>query len=50
MQFVGLAVGDDGVSGVVAALVTGHGIGLLGQIVNDFSFAFVTPLGADYDD
>jgi hypothetical protein len=37
----------DRVSGVVAALGAYDYIGLLGEHVNDFAFAFVAPLGAD---
>ncbi len=37
----------EGVSGVVAALVTDDLIGILRVNINNFSLAFVTPLGAD---
>ena len=36
-----------GVTGVVAALKAHHGAGLVGQQVDDFAFALVTPLGAE---
>jgi hypothetical protein len=39
----------DGVAGVVAALGAHDGIGSVGQVIDDFPFAFVTPLGADKD-
>jgi len=49
LQGVLLTVDNDGVAGVVAALVT-HDIGVLfGQQVDDLGFAFVAPLGSDYD-
>ncbi|OPZ46035.1 MAG: hypothetical protein BWY94_00927 [Actinobacteria bacterium ADurb.BinA094] len=44
-----LAVADDGVAGVVAALEARHHVGLLGQQVRDLAFALVAPLGADHD-
>jgi hypothetical protein len=40
------AFGDDGVAGVVAALAADDDIGGLGEVVNDFAFAFVAPLEA----
>jgi hypothetical protein len=43
------AFGDDGVAGVVTALAADNDIGGLGEVVNDFAFAFVAPLEAgDY--
>ena len=44
-----LAVPDDGVAGVVAALEARDHVGLLGQQVGDLAFALVAPLGADND-
>jgi hypothetical protein len=37
------------VAGVVPALVAGHDVEVFGQQVNDFAFAFITPLGAYHD-
>ena len=42
-----LAVDDDGVAGIVAAGIAGHDGEVLRQNVDDLSFAFVAPLGAD---
>ena len=43
-------VGDDGVAGVVAAVVAGHDLDPVAKQVDDLSFAFVAPLGAgDHD-
>ena len=42
-----LAVDDDRVAGVVAALRTYDDIGASRQVVDDFTFSFVTPLSAD---
>jgi hypothetical protein len=36
----------DRMPGVVAALCANHDVGLFGQHVNDFAFAFIAPLGA----
>ena len=49
MQLPLNSVADNGVAGVVAALKTDDGIGLLSEKVGDLSFSFVAPLGADYD-
>jgi hypothetical protein len=38
---------DDGVSGVVAALAADDDVGVIGEVIDDFAFAFVAPLGAD---
>src|SRR6266550_589099 len=38
------------VPGIGAALIAHHEIGTLGQDVDDFALAFITPLGADHDD
>ena len=41
----------DAVPGVVSALVTGDDIKSVRKQIDDFSFSFVAPLGADnYDD
>src|SRR3972149_740696 len=45
-----LAVDDQRVPGVVSTLETHHGVRAVGQQVDDFPLAFVTPLGADHDD
>jgi hypothetical protein len=44
-----LAIDDYGVPGVVSAGIASHDRKVLGENVNDFTFAFVTPLGADDD-
>ena len=44
------AVDDEGMAGVVAALVTHDGARFFGEQVDDFAFAFVAPLGADNDE
>jgi hypothetical protein len=41
---------DDGVTGIVPAGDASDVIESAGEIVDDFAFAFVTPLRADYDD
>ena len=48
-KLVGDAVDDQRVAGIVAALEADHDIGLLGQPVDDLTFALVAPLGADHD-
>ena len=40
----------NGVAGVVATLVTGDDVEMTCGQIDDFSFAFVTPLGADDHD
>ena len=47
MENVLLVADLDGVPGVVAALIADDNVGLLGQDVNDFAFAFIAPLGAN---
>jgi hypothetical protein len=42
-----LAVHDQRVTGVIAALKTHDNVGLAGEKVDDFAFALVAPLGAD---
>src|SRR5918994_4666191 len=44
-----LAVADDCVPGVVAALEADDYLGTLRQQVDDLAFALIAPLGADYD-
>jgi hypothetical protein len=47
----GLAPADDErVPGVVATLEANHALRMIGQPVDHLALAFVTPLGADYDD
>ena len=48
MELERLAVANDRVAGVVAALEADHEIGLLGKQVHDLSLPLVAPLGADY--
>ena len=40
---------DDGVAGVVAALVAGDDVEPLGEQVDDLALPLVAPLGADHD-
>ena len=47
MQFVDLAIDDQCVPGIVAALKAADHIRALAQPVDDLALAFVTPLGAD---
>ena len=47
VELEGLALTDDRVTGVVAALKADHEVGLLGEQVHDLSLPFVAPLGAD---
>ena len=49
-QFVRNIVDDDRMARVGAAGITDHRVGLLGQIIHDFAFSFIAPLGADYYD
>ncbi len=44
-----LAVDDQRVPGIVAALETHHGLHLIGQEIDDFALAFVAPLQTDHD-
>ncbi len=46
-ELVGLAVDDERVAGIVAALEADDDVGLLRQPVDDLAFSFVAPLGAD---
>ena len=49
MENVFFLADENGVAGVIAALGAHDDIGLLGEHVDDFTFAFVTPLGAHKD-
>ncbi len=49
MKNIFLSLCDDGMTGVVAALGADDDIGVLGQKIDDFAFAFVAPLSADED-
>jgi hypothetical protein len=44
-----LIADDHGVTGVRAALIPRHDVGLLAQEIDDLSFSLVAPLGADDD-
>ncbi|GAA4871579.1 hypothetical protein GCM10023333_00500 [Ferrimonas pelagia] len=46
MQYGFLAIDHQSVTGIVTALVADHVMGLIGEKVNNFTFAFITPLGA----
>ena len=48
-QLVGLAVDDQGMAGIVAALEAHDDVGLLRQPVDDLALPLVAPLGADDD-
>ena len=43
------AIDDQGVTRIVAALKAHHAASAFGQPIDQFAFAFVTPLGADDD-
>ena len=45
MELQGRVLVDDGVAGVVAALVTHHQVHVVGQEIGDLPFAFVSELG-----
>ena len=47
MQDRFLAVDNDGMAGVVAARIADDHLRLLREHIDDFAFAFVTPLGTD---
>ena len=47
MEHITLTADFDGVPGVVAALKTNHHIDVAGEHVDEFSLAFVSPLGSD---
>ena len=40
----------NGMPGVVSALIARHDVEALGEQIDDLAFAFIAPLGADYDD
>jgi hypothetical protein len=44
-----LAVDNQGVTGIVPALETDYGMDLLGEQIDHFALAFITPLGPDND-
>ncbi len=46
MEYIFFAIHHQGVASVVAALKAHHAVGVLGEQINDFSLALVTPLGA----
>ena len=48
-QFVGGAVDDQRMAGIMAALEADDDVGLLGEPIDDLAFTFVAPLGADHD-
>ncbi|MMZ61709.1 hypothetical protein D1872_238740 [compost metagenome] len=48
-KLVFLTVDEDGMTGVVATLITGYHICALREIIRDFTFTFVPPLGS-YND
>jgi hypothetical protein len=50
LQHEAIFADDDGVTGIVPAGDASDVIESAGEIVDDFAFAFVTPLRADYDD
>jgi hypothetical protein len=49
LELVRLAVGDDRVARIGAALVAAHEVGVLGEQVDDLALALVPPLRADND-
>ena len=49
LELVGLAVGDDRVAGVGAALVAADEVAVLGEQIDDLPLALVAPLRADDD-
>ncbi len=50
LQDVLLLADEDGVAGVVAALIARDDVEALGEEVDDLALAFVAPLGAENDD
>ena len=51
MELKGLAIYNDGVSGVVTAVKTDHIVRISSKEISYLSFAFIAPLGAnDYSD
>ena len=49
MEDVLLRPGNDGVPCVIASLAADDDVGLFGEKIDDFAFAFIAPLGADED-
>ena len=49
VQDVLVAVEDDGMPGVVPALVTRHHVGLFGEQIDDLALPFISPLHSDDD-
>jgi hypothetical protein len=49
VQDVLLAIGNDGVTSVVATLTASDDVSVFSQEVNELTFTFVAPLGADND-
>ena len=47
MQYCFYTIDYQRMPGIVSSLESDHGIGLLGEKVNDLALAFVTPLRAD---
>jgi hypothetical protein len=45
-----VAVDDQRVACVIAALKPNDDIGFIGKEIDDFTLAFITPLGTDYCD
>ena len=45
-----LAAHHEGVAGIVPALETHHGIGVVGEQIDDLALALVAPLGAENHD
>ena len=39
----------DGVPGIIASLSANNYVRILGKVVDDFSFAFIAPLGTYYN-
>ena len=50
MQLVGLCTVNYGVPGVGASGITDHQLRLLGEEIDNFPLAFITPLGTDNND
>ncbi len=47
LQYEFLAADEDGMAGIVAALIASHGIKLFREQVDDFALAFVAPLRSE---
>ena len=48
VQYIFIAPADDGVSGIITASSTHDDVGTFGEVIDDFAFSFIAPLGA-YD-